>query len=137
MKRFWDYEPGELVREGSYEAGKVTDMAVHPTRRTVGFLLLKTEGGYTTYTCLVNACAGLSLTRDVPDQVMRRFSETVLGKEPEPVQRPKGVRKYPVLPIPGVPAGAPGGKPERQPETRQPESSMGSKSPDAPYFDFV
>ena len=143
MKSFYDYEHGEIVREGdSYESGKVVDMAAHPTR-PIGFLLLKSERGYTTYVCSTNACAGLALTRDVPAAVVVRFSETILGAAhplmdrpmDRPKGRPEGVKKYPVVPVPGVAV-----EPEKlsvQELAHEQEEQPEPLRLESPYFDFV
>jgi len=123
MRKLGDYAIGEHVHEADgYCAGRVAAVAAHPSRRSVGYLLLvNRHDEYTIYRGVADARCGLALARNIPEDVAMQFAAVIQGAEPPPNPFKANGRKFPVV------LKGPG--PEAEPES-------GSPGP-GPYFDFV
>ncbi len=85
MKKAAEYLIGEYVTDGSTVIGQVVSKIGDPTRTDFCYLLLcNGSRQYTIYRCLKSCRTDLSLTRFVPEVVMRAFAKHILtGEMPE------------------------------------------------------
>jgi hypothetical protein len=124
MKKAQDYEIGERVQEEGYDAGKVVAIVLHPSRKSIAYLLLvNSDNEYTIYRGMTDANCKLGLARNIPESVAMHFAEVIQGGEPPPPPpSSKNGKKFPVVSKKPV-------EPESVEEADEPTK--------VPSFDFV
>jgi hypothetical protein len=116
--KFDDYSIGDTLQEKNFSAGLVVAMAIHPTRMTHGYLIVRdADNRYTLYGCLRQGFCEPFLPRYVPGEVLRSLAQQAFDMEltmPVALQvDPDAEPRYPVLSADWVPKGM---DPEEAPE---------------------
>ena len=138
LKKFHDYDLGSVVYEGDVYMGVVSSMELHPSDSTCGYLLvLKPNGEYVIYVCLVFAICGVMITRRLPASVLIAFGKVVSdGGSYKPIS--PIIKKYPVVDIPVVDIPIVDIPEEIKDVELEPEQDIEDDMLlESPYFDFV
>lgn len=93
VKRVQEYKIGERVYDGDYLVGRVAAIDEHPDRRSIGYILVVSDEGYTTLRGSMDLRQWLCVARVVPESVAMYFAEVVLGKDVQP----KTIERFPVV----------------------------------------
>lgn len=94
VKRVSEYAMGDRAYDGDFLVGEVAAVAEDPHRKSVGYVLVLGDCGFSIMRGAMDARQWLCVARAVPESVMEHFARVILGKE-----RPKslGGRKFPVV----------------------------------------